>query len=175
MLLRYKAAVTMSAVLLAAGAALVFAPAAFAADNQTLCVNDQASPSHTQCAYLDVSSGFVDTKNVSSAPSATDYHWDINTSSTGYHQISSVDSAATGCMWFSGPSSPQIMIAGCDGSAYEEWKIVATSSTGQVELQNEEYPGDCLNDHYQLDEVNAAPCSTGQDQLWATYAITIEN
>jgi hypothetical protein len=172
MLLRYKAAVTMSAVLLAAGTAVVFAPAAFAADNQTLCVNDQASPSVTQCAYLDVSTGFVDTSKASSSPSGTDYKWDINTSSSGYHQIASTVSG-TGCMWFSGPSSPQIMIAGCDGSAYEEWKVIATSVTGQVELQNEEYPGDCLNDKYPKDQVDAYTCNGGADQLWATYAITI--
>jgi hypothetical protein len=165
MLLRFKAAAAISAVLLAGGTAVTFAPTALAVDDQTLCVLDLQD--QVQCAYLNVSSGFVDTSNNSSSPSGADYHWNINTSSSGYHQISSV--AVTGCMDFTGG---QIMLAGCDGTSYEEWKIVATSVIGQVELQNEAFPKDCLNDHYQIGQVNAAQCNEGGDELWATYAIT---
>jgi hypothetical protein len=172
-LLRFKVAAVISATLLAAGVAVSFAPTAFAADDQTMCVNDLAG--HVQCADLDVSTGFVDSANVSSSPSGTDYHWNVNTTSSGYHQISSVNTSVTGCMAFLGPSLPQIEIEGCDGTAYEEWEIVGTSATGQVVLQNEAFPGDCLNDHYQVDEVDAAPCNDGPDEVWASYAITVES
>jgi hypothetical protein len=173
MLLRFKAATVIATAVLAAGAAVSFAPSALAVDNQTMCVNDLAG--HVQCAELDVSTGFVDSANESSSPSGVDFHWNVNTSSTAYHQISSRDTSATGCMAFLGPSLPQIEIEGCDGTAYEEWKIVATSATGQVVLQNEEFPGDCLNDHYQINEVDAAPCNDGPDEVWASYAITVES
>jgi hypothetical protein len=164
MLLRFKAAALISAAALAAGAAVTFAPNAFAADNQTLCVYDLAD--HVQCAYLDVSTGFVDSANVSSAPTAGDYKWNINTTSSGYHQISTADPDQTGCMWFSGG---QIMIAGCDAASYEEWKVVGTTTNGAVVLENEAY-ADCLNDHYQVKEVNAATCNDGPDEVWGTYA-----
>ncbi len=73
-------------------------------------------------------------------------------------------------MAFAGPSAPQVYVTTCDGYEFEEWKIAYTEpSTGYIELQNELYPGDCLNDHYNDgsgQELNAATCNEGTDELW---------
>jgi hypothetical protein len=163
MALRFKAAAVISALLLAAGTVVTFAPAASAVDDQAMCAYD--IPGNFQCAYLDESSGFINTAN--SPPKSTGY-WNVNTVLTNptWHQISST--TGIGCMYFIGPSDPQIEIAGCDATTHDEWRI-AYSSGGEIELQNEAYPGDCLNDHYQVGELNAAPCNKGTDEMWGPY------
>jgi hypothetical protein len=157
MSLRFKMAAIASAMALTVGAALALAGPAFAVDNQSLCVNDQAKPVQVQCAYV------TSTDYVATEEAPPEQLWDVNTSSSGYHQIKSTTSG--GCMAFAGPSSPQIYTTACDGYTFEEWKIAYSNSVG-IELQNEAYPADCLNDHYQVHELDAAPCSKGDDQLW---------
>jgi hypothetical protein len=154
MSLRFKLAAIASAMALSVGAAVAFTAPAFAVDNQSLCVNDQAKPLQVQCAYV-TSTGYVATQEA--PPSQL---WDVNTSSTGYHQIKSISSG--GCMAYAGT---QIYTTACDGYSFEEFKIAYSNSVG-YELQNEAYPSDCLNDHYQVHQVNIAPCNKGGDEIW---------
>jgi hypothetical protein len=157
--LRFKAAAIISAALLAVGAAATFATPASAVDDQPLC--GQAINSATYCAVLNEALGVVDTYN-GYPPPAYGY-WNVNTSSSTYHQISSTYNGY--CMEFLGPSNPQIVVVPCEGSTYEEWRI-AYQSGEEYELQNEKFTGDCLNIHYQIGEVDAAPCNKGPDELW---------
>jgi len=155
MSLRFKLAAIASAMALSVGAAVSFAAPAFAVDNQSLCVNDQATVSQVQCAYV-LSTGYVATKE---APPSQ--KWDVNTSSSGYHQIKSTNKDG-GCMAYAGT---EVYTTACDGYTFEEFKIAYSNSVG-YELQNEAYPSDCLNDHYQVHQVNLAPCNKGGDEIW---------
>jgi hypothetical protein len=160
MSLRFRLAAIASALALAVGAAVALAGPAFAKDGQTLCVTDV--PGETQCAYTNTSD-FVYISN--SAPTGWN-EWDINTSGSGYHQIAST--TGEGCI-FLAAKGEQVYVTACDGYTYEEWKIKSSNSQG-LELQNKAFPSECLNDHYQVGQVNGAPCNGHTDQRWFARA-----
>jgi hypothetical protein len=163
MSLRFKLAAMASAMALAV-AAVAFAAPAFAVDNQTLCVTEMGAPHDVQCAYTNTSY-FVYIKDSIDVPAGWN-KWNINTSSSGYHQISST--TGEGCM-FLAAEGEQVYLTACDGYTFEEWRIKSSNAQG-IELQNEAFPSDCLNDHYQVGQVNGAPCNGGTDQRWFAEA-----
>jgi hypothetical protein len=160
MSLRFKLAAIASAMALTVGAALAFAGPAFAKDNQTLCATDISH--EVQCAFTKTND-FVYAST--SAPAGWN-KWDYNTSSSGYHQITST--TGEGCI-FLAAKGEQVYLTACDGYTFEEWKIKSSNAQG-IELQNEAFPSECLNDHYQVGQVNGAPCNGGTDQRWFARA-----
>jgi hypothetical protein len=152
MKLRHKLAAISSAVALAAAMGVVWAGSAAAADDQSLCAY---TPDGYICA--------IDTSPVLLS-SGESYDWNTPSSKTG--QISLYNGGAPGvqCMQVDASMSNRIVLASCAGKASEEWEPVSEGG-GEYSYYNAD-TNLCLNAHYQVDQLNAAPCNYLEDQEW---------
>jgi hypothetical protein len=143
-----KMAVIASAVLALGSAGLAFSGPA-SADTTQLCNNNLGGTS--ACAYTS-GSGYV---SMAAAGSIWIYH--PNTSATEIRLDGTND-----CMTIDSGNS-RIEMATCESSTDQLW---APTSTSGGFTYTSESNAECLNDHYQLNEVNVATCNGGEDEIW---------
>jgi len=153
MSVRYKVATISSATMIAAGmGAVVFAAPASAVNNTTLCAKDGGGV--IQCAVDTplVSGTFVAMKHGQASL--------VNVpSSSG--QISTTNGL---CFTIDTGASNRIHLEVCSGAADAEW--TASSISGGTQYKNP-HTGLCLNDHYQVGQLNATTCNKGTDQAFS--------
>ena len=165
MSLRFKLVGMASAMVLTVGAAVAFAAPAFAKDDQLMGVTDGANV--TEYAYTNsVASGQWVIMANTDGPSP----WDVSGSTSGTHQITYYNSGSPGkCMTIDTSDGNRIRLENCASAADQEWETITGISGGNGHNYNEYYnplTGECLNDHYQVSQLDAAPCNSGKDQLW---------
>jgi hypothetical protein len=164
MSLRFKLAAIASAMALSVGAAVAFAEPAFAKDNQLMGVTDAAGG--TQWAYTDSAAAG---QEVNMANTDGPSPWDVSGSTSGTHQISYYDSGSPGLCMTIDTTNDRVRLEKCAAAGDQEWETLTGISGGNGHNYNEYYnplTGDCLNDHYQVNQLNVATCNSGKDQLW---------
>ena len=147
--MRFKVAAITAATLLGAGLATVgYATPALAVTNASFCALDQNS--HLDCAYKNGS--YVD---MESAPGGL---WNYPVSGT--HEIEEPGNVY--CMTVDS-SNMRIVLDKCTGATDQEWAVTTTDIGYSYKNKAD---GKCLNDHYQLNQLNVTTCSAGPNQAF---------
>lgn len=79
-----------------------------------------------------------------------------NVPETGTHEIE-LTANTSDCMTV--VSGNTVQLKACSGASDQEW-AVSQSSNGDFVYKSRSVSGDCLNDHYQVNQLNVAPCGT---------------
>jgi hypothetical protein len=164
MSLRFKLAAIASAMALSVGAAVAFAAPAFAKDNQAMGVTDAAGGN--EWAYTNSAAAG---QEVNMANTDGPSPWDVSGSTSGTHQISYYDSGSPGLCMTIDTANDRVRLEKCAAASDQEWETLTGISGGNGSDYDEYYnplTGYCLNDHYQVGELNVAACNSGPDQLW---------
>jgi hypothetical protein len=145
-----KLAVIASAVLALGSVSLAFPGSASASTTGPLCNLNLGGT--TLCASGG-SSGYVSMSD--SGGSTWIYHPNVSTTTIrlqGTNDCMTVDA-----------NNNRITMTGCIGGVDQLFE----PSAGEIFTTDLDYDG-CLNDHYQVSQLNVATCNEGTDQLWSS-------
>jgi hypothetical protein len=149
-----KLAVIASALLALGSAAVVFSSGpAFADSNVTFCNTN--TNSSDLCA---VSTGIPHFINMEVLGSTWVYY--PNDATTEIRQYDTND-----CMQVVPSSANEVRVAVCDSGSDQEF--VPTAVSGGHTYRSELSGNLCLNDHWQVSALNAAPCNGGANQVFS--------
>lgn len=131
--------------------AVVFAGPAAAITAVHMCAFDLGGS--TQCA---VEHGLSHNITMNIQTSGND--WNVPTSGSGEIVLTS----SSDCMQV--VSGNTVQLKACSGASSQEWSV-SQASNGDFIFKSHSVSGDCLNDHYQVNLLNVAPCtSNNRDQ-----------